>query len=100
MFLLHGVVFHSVIEQTTFNGNSISFVPAWNHVCFHLVRSTMYINFKFFYPEAYWMYALKRNRCLFNFSKIKEYDYFLHAVLWSKQVNFELICFLNITKNF
>ena len=39
------------------------------------------------------MRALKRSRRLSNFSKIKEYQYFLHAGagLWSKQVIFALI---------
>ena len=71
MFPLHGVVFHSVIEQTTFNGNSISFVPAWNHVCFHLVRSTMYINFKFFTQRLIGCTRLNETDAYLTFRKLR-----------------------------
>ena len=50
--------------------------------------------FKVSYLGAYWMRALKRSSNLFNFLKIKEYNYFLHAGLWSKYATFELAeCF-------
>ena len=50
--------------------------------------------FKVSYLGAYWMRALKRSGNLFNFLKIKEYNHFLHAGLWSKYATFELAeCF-------
>ena len=65
-------------------------------------RKTLF-SLKFYtYNQQYlesWMWVLKRSRHLFNFSKIKEYDYILHASLQSKPV---ILCyfFLNITINF
>ena len=46
------------------------------------------------------MWMLKKSVCLFNLSKIKEYNYFLLVGLWSKLVTLVLNFCWNITKIF
>ena len=52
------------------------------------ISSQVLINFSiFFYLVTYRMWTLERSRCLFDFSKTKEQNYFLLANLWSKQIS-------------
>ena len=57
------------------------------------------LNLQVFYSGAYCMQAPERSGCLFSFLKIKEYDYFLLAYLWSKQVTLSLNKKYQITPN-